>query len=117
MIDAWRVTPNTRLMKATRLLLAAVIAVAVAMSPASGGAAFPSMHSAMSQADHSDMPCCPADDCKGSIDCAFKCFSLMSAVLPAPILLPDPVMQDTPLLVGGTLRGHVVSPPTHPPSA
>jgi hypothetical protein len=84
------------------------------MVPAIGGAAISIKPVEMSMADQSDMPCCPPDDCKGSISCAFKCFNFVALMFPVVNPLAYVVDQPPQIFVGGTLDGFV-SPPTHPP--
>lgn len=101
-------------MRATRTILAVVIAISVAMVPAAGGVAIPTKPVEMSMADQADMPCCASDDCKGSIACAFKCFNFVAATFPATIPLSHIVDGPPAFFADGTLHGHV-SPPAHPP--
>jgi hypothetical protein len=84
------------------------------MVPAIGGAAISIKPVEMSMADQADTPCCPPDDCKGSIACAFKCFSFVAAMFPAAIPLPHFIDGPPQSFSAGILYGHV-TPPTHPP--
>jgi hypothetical protein len=97
-----------------RAILAALIAISVAMVPATGGAmSIKSIE--MSMADQADMPCCPPlDDGKTSVACAFKCLNFVAAMFPPPVVLP--LIDDGPpsSSTDDTLYGHVSSP-THPP--
>jgi hypothetical protein len=102
-------------MQLVRTILAALIAVSVVMVPASAGAAISITPVEMSMADQADMPCCAPDDCKGSIACALKCFNFVAAMFPAALSLSHFVDGAPPAIVDDTLRGHVRSPPTHPP--
>ena len=97
-----------------RTILAVLIAISVAMVPITGGAAISAKPVEMSMADQADMQCCPPDDCKGSIACAFKCFNFVAAMFPAANTLPHIVDGSLQSFAGGTLDGYV-SPPTHPP--
>ena len=101
-------------MLAARTILAALIAISVAMFPAAGGAAVSTTPVEMSMADQADMQCCPPDDCKKSIACAFKCFNFVAAMFPATISLPHIVDGPPQFFADGALHGYV-SPPTHPP--
>lgn len=101
-------------MLTVRTILAALIAISVAMVPATGGATISTQPVEMSMADQADTPCCPPDDCKGSIACAFKCFNFVAAMFQAENLLPYIVDVPPQSLADGTLHGYV-SPPTHPP--
>jgi len=98
-----------------RTILAALIAISVAMVPATSGAAISTKPAEMSMGNQADMPCCPApDDSKGSVACAFKCLSFVAAMFPAPVVL-SPVVEVSPQSLRlGALHGHV-SPPAHPP--
>jgi hypothetical protein len=97
-----------------RTILAALIAISVAMVPTTGGAAISAKPVEMSMADQADMQCCPPDDCKGSIACAFKCFNFVAAMFPAANPLPHIVDGPPQSFADSTLHGHI-SPPTHPP--
>src|SRR5262249_36936800 len=97
-----------------RRFLAAVIAVSVAVAPVTAGAAASVTPVQMSMADSGDMPCCPPDESKTSFTCAFKCFNVAAALIPAEISLMGFVDQtDQPSFTNETLHGHI-SPPTHP---
>jgi hypothetical protein len=101
-------------MRTIRTIVAGLIAISVAMVPATGGAAISTKPVEMSMVDQADMPCCPPDDCKGTITCAFKCFNFVAAIFPAPMLLSH-FVDGLPSSFGvGTLHGHV-TPPAHPP--
>lgn len=101
-------------MSFARTILATLIAISVAMVPATGGAAISTKPVEMSMADQADTPCCPPDDCKGSIACALKCFNFVATIFPATTLLPHGADGPPQSFAGGTLHGYV-SPPTHPP--
>src|SRR5512132_1780337 len=101
-------------MLTVRTTLVALIAISVAIVPATGGAAISIKPVEMSMADQGDTPCCPPDDCKGSIACAFKCFNFVAAIFPAANSLPYIVDGPPQSFTDGTLHGYV-SPPTHPP--
>jgi hypothetical protein len=97
-----------------RTILTVLIAVSVALVPATGGAAISTKPVEMSMADQADMPCCPPDDCKGSLTCAFKCFNFVAMAFPIPVALSHMTDVPRPSFVNDTLHGHT-SPPTHPP--
>src|SRR6476661_4610071 len=101
-------------MSFARTILATLIAISVAMVPATGGAAISTKPVEMSMADQADMPCCPPDDCKGSIACALKCFNFVATIFPATTPLPHGADGPPQSFAGGKLHGYV-SPPTHPP--
>jgi hypothetical protein len=101
-------------MLTARTILAVVIAISVAVVPATGGTAISTNPIEMAMVDQTDMPCCPPDDCKGSITCAFKCFNFVAITFPTPIALSHIVDVLPPSFVDGILHGHV-SPPAHPP--
>lgn len=102
-------------MAAIRTILAALIAVSVALVPATGGAVVSTKPVEMSMADNADMPCCAANDCKGSIACAVKCFNFVGATFPASVLMSRVIKAAPPSFVDDTLYEHIRSPPTHPP--
>jgi hypothetical protein len=98
-----------------RTIFAALIAISVAMVPATGGAAISVKPVEMSMADQADMPCCPTPDVgKGSVACAFKCLNFVAALFPPPVVLLHVPQGLPPSFADVTLHGHV-SPPTHPP--
>jgi hypothetical protein len=100
-----------------RTFQAALIALSVVMVPASGEATVSTKPVEMSMPtmpDHAAMPCCPPDDRKGSIACAFKCISFVGVVLPAVVVLL--VVDDARAsFVKDAIHTHVSSPPTRPP--
>ena len=98
-----------------RLILAILIAVSVAIAPATNTVAVSASPTKMVMADHMDMPCCPApDDTKGSVACAFKCLSFVAVMFPAASPLVHVANGLPPSLSDPTLRDHI-RPPTHPP--
>jgi len=98
-----------------RLILAGLIAVSVAIAPATNAAAISASPAEMIMADHTDMPCCPTpDDAKGSVACAFKCLGFVAAMFPAPSPLVLDANGSPTSFSDRTLRDHI-SPPTHPP--
>jgi|SRR5665213_885327 len=107
-------------MATVRPILAALIAISVAIVPATGGAAVSTNPVEMSMPDNAEMPCCPGfndqDSSKSSVACALKCINFVGAVLPA-MVIPQPGLVDAapPSFVVGVLREHMSSPPTHPP--
>ena len=103
-------------MVVVRAILAALIAISVALLPASAGAAVSTKPVEMSMSRQADMPCCPPDDCKDSIVCGLKCFNF-AGVLPVAmaVMLPRLVAEAPPSFVHHALHAHVRSPPTHPP--
>jgi predicted metal-binding membrane protein len=102
-------------MLTVRTILVALIAMSVAMVPATGGAAISVKPVEMSMADQADMPCCPSpDDGKASVSCALKCLNFVAAMFPAAIPLSHIVDGPPQSFSDGTLYGYV-TPPTHPP--
>jgi hypothetical protein len=98
-----------------RRIFAALIAVSLAVAPATGGAAISTKPVGMSMADQADMPCCPPpDDGKGSVACAFKCLNFVAALFPAAVVPSQIAQRLEPSFADVTLHGHV-NPPTHPP--
>jgi len=107
-------------MAAVRIVLTALIAISVGMMPATGRAAVPTTPVEMSMSDNANVPCCPGcndqDHSKSQAACALKCINFVGAVLPA-MIVPQPHLLEAalPSFVGGVLREHLSSPPTHPP--
>jgi hypothetical protein len=102
-------------MLVARTILAILIAISIAVVPATGGVVLSAKPVEMSMANPADMPCCPApDDSKGSVACAFKCLNFVAAMFPPTIVLAHIADGVTPTPVHDELRGHV-SPPAHPP--
>jgi hypothetical protein len=98
-----------------RTILAALIAISVAMVPATGGAVISAKPVEMAMADQADMPCCPPpDDGKASVACAFKCLNFVAASFPAALVLSHTADRLPQSFADVTLHGYV-SPPTHPP--
>lgn len=98
-----------------RLILAGLIAVSVAIAPATNAAAVSTSSAEMTMADQTDMPCCPTpDNAKGSVACAFKCLGFVAAMFPAPSPLVIDANGSPTSFSDRTLRDHI-SPPTHPP--
>lgn len=105
-------------MDVLRAILVALIAVSVAMVPATGGAAVSTKPVEMSMSNHAEVPCCPPDDCKDQIICGLKCFNFVGAVACAVVvMLPYLAAEAPPSFVHHALHTHVSSPPTHPPPA
>lgn len=107
-------------MVAARTIMATLIAVSVAMVPATGGAAVSTKPVEMSMPGNADMPCCPGcddqDNSKSAVACALKCINFVGAILPAMVVPHPHLVEAAPLsFVNHMLHGHVSSPPTHPP--
>jgi hypothetical protein len=97
-----------------RTILAALIAISIALLPATGGAAA-SKPVKMSITNQTDMPCCPPpDDGNGSVACAFKCCNFIAIMFPTALALSPAAKAPLASFTEGTLRGHISSP-THPP--
>ena len=104
-----------------RRILVAVIAISVAVLPATREAIVTPSPADVTMADQADMLCCPCCNTQGDFKataCVLKCVALAAAVLPmmnvAPLYVAD---RTTVSLVDDTLRGVVRAPPTHPPPA
>jgi hypothetical protein len=102
-----------------RTILAALLAISIALSPAIGEAVMsPSSGEAMT-VDQADMSCCPCCKTQGhsqSATCALKCITLAGAVLPAMNVAQPYLVDGLPLsFVDETSHGVVRKPPTHPP--
>jgi hypothetical protein len=103
-----------------RSVIAALIAVSVAISPAIGETVMlPSATEAMTS-DQADMPCCPCCDTQDNFKsaCVQKCMTLIGAVLAAPSAA-QPSLRDGRLMAFASdpSRGVARKPPTHPPPA
>ena len=102
-----------------RRFLVAVIAMSVAVLPATGEAIVSPSPAEVTMADQADMPCCPCCNAQGDFKttaCVLKCVALTAAVLPMLAVAPLYVADRTTLSVADdTLRGVVRAPPTHPP--
>jgi hypothetical protein len=104
------------LMLVARTILAVLIAISIAVVPATGGMVRSAKPVEMSMANLADMPCCPAPgDSKGSLACGFNCcLNFVVAMFPPTIVLAHIADGVTATPVDAELRGHV-SPPAHPP--
>ena len=106
-------------MALVRTLLAAVIAISIAALPATGEPIVSPSPVEMTMADGAVMPCCPCCDTRDNFKasaCAFKCITMVAAVLPAMTVAPQYSTDGAPLsFAGDTLHGLVRQPPTHPP--
>jgi hypothetical protein len=104
-----------------RTILAALLAISVALSPAIGEAVIsPSSGEAITadQADMSCCPCCNTQDHSQSTTCALKCITLAGAILPAMNVAQPYLVGGLPLpFVDDSTHGVVRKPPTHPPPA
>jgi hypothetical protein len=102
-----------------RRILSAVVALAIAMLPASGAAIVSALPAAMTMAESGGMPCCPSCDTQGDFKaaaCVLKCAALAAAVLPASAAtLYSPHRAADGAGATEALRGTVRAPPTHPP--
>jgi hypothetical protein len=64
-----------------------LIAISIAVVPATGGVVLSAKPVKMSMANPADMQCCPApDDSKDSVACAFKCLNFVAAMFPPTIV-------------------------------
>ena len=104
-----------------RKILIAVIAISVAVLPATAEAIVSPSPVEVTMADQADMPCCPCCDTQGDVKataCALQCVALAGAVLPAMIIALPYLADGSPrTLVDDTLHGLARAPPTHPPPA
>ena len=108
-----------------RTILALVVAVAVAVLPTAGGAAFK-----LKSADTVEMTasepmhdCCPdqaapcdksARDCMSMAACAVHSFNFATVSF-SSLTLPSGHLDRVPLLASAALRSHAVGPPFRPP--
>lgn len=104
-----------------RTIVAALIAFAVALLPATGKAIISPSPAEMMMTDQADMPCCPLRDLQGDFKapaCALQCVVLSAAILPGTIIAPLRVAERSRRsFVNETSDGLVRAPPTRPPSA
>ena len=104
-----------------RRVLVAVIAISVAVLPATAEAIVTPSPTQVTMADQADMPCCPCcntqDDFKATA-CVLTCVALAGAVLPEIAVALLYVADGSPRSrADDTLHGLVRPPPTHPPPA
>jgi len=104
-------------MRIVRTILAVLIALSVTSVQATGvWAAVSAKPVEMSMSDHAAVPCCPPDNSKSSIACAFKCICFVGVVLPAMVVTVLHVVDEAPTsFVHDAMHPHVSSPPTRPP--
>ena len=105
-----------------RKILAAVIAISVAVLPATAEPLVSPSPAEVTMADQGDdMPCCPSCNTHGDFKvtaCVLKCLALAGAILPAlTVALPYAADMSLRSLVDNTLHGVARAPPTHPPQA
>ena len=104
-----------------RTILAALIAVSVALSPAIAEVIMLPSPVQVAMADQADMPCCPCCDTQDhfkSTTCVLKCMTLAGAVLPAMSVAHPYLVDGLPVpFVNDTSHGVARKPPTHPPPA
>jgi len=101
-------------MISTRTILAAVIAVSITLLPAATGAAATAPVK-MTVSGQVGVPCCPADDCKASAACSFKCCAFFAVIFQS-FISPPRLFEAAALSADdATLHGLTRSPPTHPP--
>jgi len=123
-------------MRIFRAVLAALIALSVALGPATAGFAVgleapkiggPSklpetpktpQLSSMDCCDHDGMPMAPMNnnDCQAAAGCAAKCFSLYGIVF-SGVVPPPEIGEPEPLMASQSLNSHTGTPPFRPPRA
>ena len=114
-IDVRLASSDSRPMAHLRMLLAALIAIALALVPAAAPQVSVAHAAPVASSNDGDMPCCVPDHCKSSVGCSAKCLNC-GIVAPAD-------QNDPPAIFGvarvsfsqARLHAHVQSPPTHPP--
>lgn len=108
-------------MALVRTILAALIAISVALSPAIGEVVMSPSPGEVMVADQPDMSCCPCCDTQDhfkSTACVLKCMMLAGAVLPAMSVAQPYLVDGLPVpLADDRSQGVVSKPPTHPPPA
>ena len=104
-----------------RRVVVAVIAISVAVLPATAEAIVLPSPAEVTIADQADMPCCTCCNTQGDLKataCVLKCVALAGAVLPAMTIALCYIADGSPrILVDDTLHGLARAPPTHPPPA
>jgi hypothetical protein len=104
-----------------RTILVALMAISIAVLPATVEAIVSSSPAEVTMADQDDMPCCTCCNTQGDLKataCVLKCTALAGAVLPAMTIGLPYIADGFPrTLVDDTLRGLARAPPTHPPPA
>lgn len=107
-------------MALVRTILAALIGISFALSPAIGEAAMslPAAQVVMANQPQPCCPCCDTQDHFKSAACVLKCLTLAAAVVPA-LSTAEPSLLDGRLLglVRDPSHGVATKPPTHPPPA
>jgi hypothetical protein len=102
-----------------RTIVAALVAISVAMLPATGEAIVSQSASQAVMADQSDMPCCPCCNTQGDVKltwCALTCMTFVGAVFPTIATVPFYLDDGAPVpFVDDPLHEFVTAPPTHPP--
>ena len=106
-------------MALVRTILAALIAISVALSPAIGeGVMLPSPGEVTNQADMPCCQCCDTQDHSKPTACVLKCITLSVAILPAQSVARPSLVDGRPMpLVQDTSDGVARKPPTRPPPA
>ena len=106
------------LMRVNRAIIAIVVALSVALLPATAGftAASPSAGAAMTDCCHNHgMPCNKAmDDGQATATCALHCFNYVGPNFSGFELVPA-VAKTKPLFASRLSRSHTATPPFHPP--
>jgi hypothetical protein len=103
-----------------RAFFSVLIAVSVALVPATRAAAISIKPANMSIPGNVGMACCPCcndqESSKSSAACALKCLNVVGVFLPSMVVTePYTVEAALPSFVNDELRGRTTSPPTHPP--
>ncbi len=105
-------------MRVNRAIIAIVVALSVALLPATAGfaAAAPSAGAAMTDCCHDHgMPCNKTmDDCQAMATCALHCFNYTASNFSNFGLVPA-VAKSKPLFASEFFRSHTATPPFHPP--
>ena len=104
-----------------RRVLVAMIALSVAVLPATGEAFISPSSAEATMTDQADMPCCPCcktqDESKVTA-CVLNCAVLAGAILPTMVgATPRTAGTFRRSFVNETSDGLVRAPPTHPPPA
>ena len=104
-----------------RRILVAVMALSVAVLPATAEAIVSPSSAEITMADQADMPCCTCCNTQGDLKataCLLNCMAVAGAVLPAMTIALPYIADGSPrTFVDDTLHGLARAPPTHPPPA
>jgi hypothetical protein len=104
-----------------RTVVAALIAISVAVLPATGAAIVVPSDLQASMIERPDMPCCPCCNAQNNSElaaCALKCISLVGVFVSSTAVMPFFSIDGVPArFAEHPLHAFTRPPPTHPPRA